>query len=49
MDLSKYAALFLAESREHLNACNGALLEWERAPSSVGPVDRLFRAIHTIS
>ena len=48
MDLSKYAALFLAESREHLNACNGALLEWERAPSSVGPVDRLFRAIHTI-
>ena len=48
MDLSKYAALFLAESREHLNACNGSLLEWERAPSSVEPVDRLFRAIHTI-
>lgn len=48
MDLSKYAALFLAESREHLNACNGSLLEWERAPASVDPVDRLFRAIHTI-
>jgi two-component system chemotaxis sensor kinase CheA len=48
MDLSKYAALFLAESREHLNACNGSLLEWERAPSAVEPVDRLFRAIHTI-
>ena len=48
MDLSKYAALFLAESREHLNACNGSLLEWERTPSSVEPVDRLFRAIHTI-
>ncbi|HWN19553.1 MAG TPA: chemotaxis protein CheA [Gemmatimonadales bacterium] len=48
MDLSKYAALFLAESREHLNACNGSLLEWERAPASVEPVDRLFRAIHTI-
>ena len=48
MDLSKYAALFLAESREHLNACNGSLLEWERAPSSADPVDRLFRAIHTI-
>jgi two-component system, chemotaxis family, sensor kinase CheA len=48
MDLSKYAALFLAESREHLTACNGSLLEWERAPSSVEPVDRLFRAIHTI-
>jgi two-component system chemotaxis sensor kinase CheA len=48
MDLSKYAALFLAESREHLNACNGSLLEWERVPSSIEPVDRLFRAIHTI-
>jgi two-component system chemotaxis sensor kinase CheA len=48
MDLSKYAALFLAESREHLNACNGSLLEWERAPAAVEPVDRLFRAIHTI-
>ncbi len=48
MDLSKYAALFLAESREHLNACNGSLLEWEQAPASVEPVDRLFRAVHTI-
>jgi two-component system, chemotaxis family, sensor kinase CheA len=48
MDLSKYAALFLAESREHLSACNGSLLEWEREPSAVEPVDRLFRAIHTI-
>jgi two-component system, chemotaxis family, sensor kinase CheA len=48
MDLSKYAALFLAESREHLNACNRSLLEWERVPSSIEPVDRLFRAIHTI-
>src|SRR5918993_45754 len=48
MDLSKYAALFLAESREHLSACNGSLLDWERVPSSVEPVDRLFRAIHTI-
>src|SRR5215204_5323466 len=48
MDLSKYAALFLAESREHLNGCNSSLLEWERAPAAVEPVDRVFRAIHTI-
>src|SRR5829696_6899592 len=48
MDLSKYAALFLAESREHLNACNASLLQWERAPAAVEPVDRVFRAIHTI-
>ena len=48
MDLSKYAALFLAESREHLKACNSSLLAWEREPAAVEPVDRLFRAIHTI-
>jgi two-component system, chemotaxis family, sensor kinase CheA len=48
MDLSKYAALFLAESREHLRACNSSLLEWEGEPTAVEPVDRLFRAIHTI-
>ncbi|HVQ45519.1 MAG TPA: Hpt domain-containing protein, partial [Gemmatimonadales bacterium] len=48
MDLSKYATLFLAESREHLKACNSSLLEWEKEPAAVEPVDRLFRAIHTI-
>jgi two-component system, chemotaxis family, sensor kinase CheA len=48
MDLSKYAALFLAESREHLRACNSSLLQWEGEPAAVEPVDRLFRAIHTI-
>jgi two-component system, chemotaxis family, sensor kinase CheA len=48
MDLSKYATLFLAESREHLKACNSSLLDWEKQPSAPEPVDRLFRAIHTI-
>jgi two-component system chemotaxis sensor kinase CheA len=48
MDLSKYAALFVTESREHLKACNSSLLAWEREPSAAEPVDRLFRAIHTI-
>jgi two-component system chemotaxis sensor kinase CheA len=48
MDLSKYATLFLAESREHLKACNSSLLEWEKEPAAAEPVDRLFRAIHTI-
>src|SRR3954451_7712951 len=48
MDLSKYATLFVAESREHLKACNSSLLEWEKEPVAVEPVDRLFRAIHTI-
>lgn len=48
MDLSKYAVLFVTESREHLKACNSSLLEWEAEPAAVEPVDRLFRAIHTI-
>jgi two-component system chemotaxis sensor kinase CheA len=48
MDVSKYAALFLAESREHLGACNQLLLEWERDPSATRPVGGLFRAVHTI-
>ncbi|MGH7534494.1 MAG: Hpt domain-containing protein, partial [Gemmatimonadales bacterium] len=48
MDVSKYAALFLAESREHLGTCNQLLLEWEREPGAVEPVGGLFRAIHTI-
>src|SRR5881394_824860 len=48
MDLAKYAALFLAESREHLGACNRLLLEWERAPADPAPVGGLFRAVHTV-
>jgi two-component system chemotaxis sensor kinase CheA len=48
MDLSKYTALFLAESREHLSACNRLLLEWEREPSATRQVGGLFRAIHTV-
>ncbi len=48
MDLSQYAELFLAESREHLSACNQLLLEWERNPAALQPVGGLFRAVHTI-
>jgi two-component system chemotaxis sensor kinase CheA len=48
MDLSQYADLFLAESREHLTACNQLLLAWERNPASLEPVGGLFRAVHTV-
>lgn len=48
MDLSQYAELFLAESREHLSACNQLLLEWERRPASPEPVGGIFRAVHTV-
>ncbi len=48
MDLNKYTALFLAESREHLTTCNRLLLDWERDPGSTGAVAGLFRAIHSL-
>jgi two-component system chemotaxis sensor kinase CheA len=48
VDLSKYAALFLAESREHLSTCNQLLLKWERDPAATDAVGGLFRSIHTI-
>ena len=48
MDLSQYAELFLAESREHLSACNQLLLEWERHPAASEPVGGIFRAVHTV-
>ena len=48
MDLSQYAELFLAESREHLSACNQLLLEWERRPTAPEPVGGIFRAVHTV-
>lgn len=48
MDASQYAALFYAESREHLSACNKLLLEWERNPAASEPVVGVFRSMHTI-
>jgi two-component system chemotaxis sensor kinase CheA len=48
MDLSQYAELFLAESREHLSACNQLLLEWERKPAAREPMSGIFRAVHTV-
>jgi len=48
MDLARYAALFVAESREHLRACNTLLIAWEREPAAAEPVSGLFRAMHSI-
>jgi two-component system chemotaxis sensor kinase CheA len=48
MDLSQYAELFLAESREHLTTINQLLLEWERDPEASEPVAGIFRAMHTV-
>ncbi len=48
MDLAKYAALFVSESREHLQSCNQLLLAWERDPEDQAPLDGLFRAVHSL-
>ena len=48
MPAPKYAALFLAESREHLAGCDRLLLAWEREPGAGEPVNGLFRAVHNI-
>jgi two-component system chemotaxis sensor kinase CheA len=47
MDLSRYATLFVTESREHLGACSQLLLDWEREPRATEPVVGIFRAMHT--
>lgn len=48
MDLTRYADLFLTESREHLSAINHLLLELERDPAAAEPLSAIFRAVHTV-
>jgi two-component system, chemotaxis family, sensor kinase CheA len=48
VDTSRYAELFLTESREHLSAINHALLEMEQNGGTAETVGALFRAVHTV-
>jgi two-component system chemotaxis sensor kinase CheA len=48
VDRSRYADLFLTESREHLSAITQSLLELERTSGGAASVDTLFRSVHTI-
>jgi two-component system, chemotaxis family, sensor kinase CheA len=48
VDTSRYADLFLTESRENLSAINHALLGLERDSGGGEHVDALFRAVHTV-
>ena len=48
MDRSRYADLFLTESREHLSAITQSLLEMERTSGGAASVSALFRSVHTI-
>jgi two-component system chemotaxis sensor kinase CheA len=45
---SRYAELFLTESRDNLAAVNAALLRLEEAPGDAAAIDALFRSIHTV-
>ena len=48
MSSAKYIALFLAESRDHLQQCNTHLLAWEQDPTADQPIHGLFRSVHTL-
>ena len=48
MDLAQYQDLFISEAQEHLQALSQAILTLERDPAGDEPVERIFRAAHTI-
>ncbi len=48
MDLSQYKDLFISESQEHLQTLNQAILALEQHPTADEPLERIFRAAHTI-
>ncbi|MEW5853177.1 MAG: chemotaxis protein CheA [Myxococcota bacterium] len=48
MDLSKYRALFVTESREHLEGISRDLLALERTPGDRALLDNLFRHAHSL-
>lgn len=48
MDLAQYKDLFISEARDHLQALNQAVLTLEQCPTSDEPMERSFRAAHTI-
>lgn len=48
MDMSQYQDLFVSETREHLQAMDGAILELERGEESGSSLAQLFRSAHTI-
>ena len=48
MDTSEYLTMFLAESREHLEALNLAVIRIEEAPDDRDTLDEIFRAAHSL-
>ena len=39
---------FISEAHEHLDSCNGHLLEIEKVPDNIDSLNAVFRAFHTI-
>jgi two-component system chemotaxis sensor kinase CheA len=48
MDMNQYLDMFIEEAREHLQAINHHLLEFEKAPDNIGIVNEIFRSAHTL-
>ena len=48
MDTSEYIRMFLAESREHLQKLNLAIIRIEETPSDSETIDEIFRIAHSL-
>ncbi len=48
MDTSEYMPMFLAESREHLQELNIAVVELEENPANRETIDQIFRIAHSL-
>ena len=48
MDTSEYLGMFLAESREHLQTLNLAVIRIEETPDDSATIDEIFRIAHSL-
>jgi two-component system, chemotaxis family, sensor kinase CheA len=48
MDMSEYLGMFLAESREHLQNLNLAVIRIEESPDDRDTIDEIFRIAHSL-
>jgi len=48
MDISEYLGMFLAESREHLQNLNLAVIRIEESPEDRDTIDEIFRIAHSL-
>ena len=48
MDTSEYMPMFLAETREHLEQLNLAIVRLEEDPKDRGTIEEIFRIAHSL-